>query len=469
MPALSAPGPRRWSPVGSLPELRRDPIGTLLDARETYGDVVKFRAGIWSAYFLSHPDDVKHILLDNNQNYRKGFTFDYLKPVVGFGLLTNEGESWLRQRRLAQPAFHGQGLAELADLMAAAVGRTLGCWRERADGTPLDVAHEMSGLAMAIVSRTLFGDGSGADATPVIDAVSVAMEHVNRQITHLITIPDRFPTPRNLQFKRALDVLNTVVYSMIEQRRTAAGRACRQPENRAASAGRNEDNAGRTGSDLLSLLLEARDEETGEGMTDGQLRDEVMTIFLAGYETTANALAWSWSLLALNPEIEERLHAEVDSVLGGRTPCLADLSRLRYTRMVFDETLRLRPPVWAVCRFALAGDVASGHRIPAHASVILSPYVTHRHPAFWDDPLRFDPERFRPEPVAARPKYAYFPFGGGPRMCIGSEFAMMEGVIALATIAQEFRLRPVPGHRVELEPLITLRPRGGLPMLLERR
>jgi cytochrome P450 len=457
MPRLSVPGPRRWSPFGSLPDLRRDPLGTLIDARATYGDVVKFRAGFWFAYFLAHPNHIKHVLQDNNENYRKGFTFDYLKPVLGLGLLTNEGDSWLHQRRLAQPAFHSQGQAELVELMAGAVGRTLASWLERPDGSLIDVALEMTGLTMEIVSRALFGGGFGADAAQVSDAVRVAQEHVNWQITHLIAVPDRYPTRRNSQFRRALGVLDTVVFSIIEQRRAAAGPEATGPNNC------------KTASDLLGLLLEARDEDTGEGMTDGQLRDEVMTIFLAGHETTANALAWSWSLLAVNPEIEERLHAEVDSVLHDKLPCLADLPRLRYTRMVFDETLRLRPPVWAVCRFPLADDVASGYRIPAHASIILSPYVTHRHPEFWDDPLRFDPDRFLPEHVATRPKYAYFPFGGGPRMCIGSEFAIMEGVIALAMIAQQFRLRPVPGHEVELEPLITLRPRGGLPMLLERR
>jgi cytochrome P450 len=222
-------------------------------------------------------------------------------------------------------------------------------------------------------------------------------------------------------------------------------------------------------SDLLTLLLEALDTDGSEQMTEMQLRDEVMTILLAGHETTANALVWSWHYIAANPEVEERLRAEVDSVLGGRQPGLADLGGLKYTRMVFDEALRLRPPVWALFRCPLTDDEAGGYRVPSFTTIILSPYVTHRHPEFWDDAERFDPERFLPERVAGRPRYAFFPFGGGPRMCLGAEFATMEGVLALASIAQEFQIEAVPGHTVELEPLITLRPAGGLPMILRRR
>ena len=450
MASIPTPGPRRWSPFGSLPELRRDPLGTLLDARSKYGNVVKFRAGIWFALLLAHPEDIQHVLQDNTDNYRKGFTFDYLKPILGLGLLTNEGEPWRRQRRLAQPAFHHQRLAELASTMTGAAERLVSRWRAEPAPGVVDVAAEMTGLTVEVVSQAILGVDFGANSGEVRNAVRVAQEHVNSQITHLFSVPDRFPTPGNLDFKRALKLLDAAVYSIIELRRAESS-----PEGSA--------------NDLVSLLLEARDEESGEGMTDLELRDEVMTIFLAGHETTANALAWTWHLLSVNPEAEERLLAEIDHVLGGRPACFGDLPRLQYTRMVFDEALRLGPPVWAVCRFPLADDEAGGHRIPAHASVILSPYVTHRHPEFWEDPERFDPERFQPKRAAERPRYAYFPFGGGPRVCIGSEFALMEGVLTLATIAPEFRLRPAPGHQVQPEPLITLRPSGGLPMLLERR
>jgi cytochrome P450 len=308
---------------------------------------------------------------------------------------------------------------------------------------------------MDMVGMALLGSDLGADAAQVREAVKVGQEHVNWRITHLFSLPERYPTPRNRRFHQALRTLDNVVYSIIDRRREVP-----------ASPERAE---GASGHDLLTLLLEARDDETGEGMTDDQVRDEVMTIFLAGHETTANALAWAWHLLSSHPEIEEHLHQEVDSVLSGRSPGFGDIAHLKYTRMVIDETLRLFPPVWAIARFPVRNDEAGGYGIPAYSQVILSPYVTHRHADFWEEPERFDPERFLPDRIAQRPKYAYFPFGGGPRMCIGSEFALMEGVLALATIAGQYRLRPVPNHKVEPEPLITLRPKGGLPMYIEPR
>ncbi len=450
------PGPSRLSPFGSLAEMRRDPIATLLSAREGYGDVVKLRVGIWQSYLLSHPDDIKHVLQDNQQNYLKGFMFEYLKPVLGLGLLTNSGESWRRQRRLAQPAFHRQRLDNLTGAMTSSIEKLRARWRRADLDKPIDIVAEMTRLALDIVGRALFGVGFDAGSAEVSQAVKICQEHINWQIMHIFTMPDRYPTPRNMRFRRAIRLLNDAVYAIIDQRRNAL---------ELPTAGIAPSTTG----DLLTMLLEARDEDTGEGMTDLQLRDEVMTIFLAGHETTANALAWAWHLLSLNPEVEERLKAEVDTVLSGRLPCLADLPRLTYTRMVFDEALRLRPPVWTVGRFPLTADEAGGYRIPAQTTVVLSPYVTHRHPEFWEEPERFDPDRFSPELVAKRPRYAYFPFGGGPRMCIGSEFATMEGVLTLAAIASEFRLSAPPGHVVEMEPLVTLRPRGGLPMRVERR
>ncbi|MDP3767798.1 MAG: cytochrome P450, partial [Dehalococcoidia bacterium] len=255
------------------------------------------------------------------------------------------------------------------------------------------------------------------------------------------------PTPTNLRFRRAMRTLDDIVYGMIEARR----------------------NNGADKDDLLSMLLEARDEETGEGMSDKQLRDEVFTMFTAGHETTAAALAWTWYLLSQHPEAEGRLHNELGSVLSGRTPGLDDLQRLPYTRMVIEETLRLYPPVWSIGRMALREDTVLGYRIPAKGQVLLSSYVTHRHPEFWDEPERFDPERFAPERAASRPRYAYFPFGGGPRQCIGNEFAMMEAQLALATLAQRYRLRLVPGQVVEPEPAVTLRPRHGVMVTVEAR
>jgi cytochrome P450 len=457
-----APGPWRWSPFGSLSELRATPLETLLAARETYGDVVRFRVGLWSAYLLSHPDDVKHVLQDNHQNYRKGFTFGYLKPLVGSGLLTAEGESWRIQRRLIQPAFHHRRLDGIVELMAKAAEDLAARWLIRRETCPVDVVQEMTAVTLQIVSNAILGVDLDAATSQIGEAIGVIQEQINWRITHLFFTPDRYPTPRNLKFRRSLRILEDAVFSMIEMKRIDRSR--NQADDDFHSHGGHEG-----GNDVLSLLLEAQERDPASAIPDLLLRDEVMTFLLAGNETTANALAWTCHFLALNPEAEERLHSEVDSVLHGRRPALADLSRLRFTRMVFEETLRLRPPVWALGRFSLADDQVGRYRLSAYSSVLLSPYVTHRHPEFWEIPERFDPDRFRPEQVASRPGHAYFPFGAGPRMCIGREFAIMEAVVCLATIAGQFKLRALADHSVEPEPLITLRPKGGMPMYVETR
>jgi cytochrome P450 len=463
----TAPGPRSLSPFGNLPAIQRDPLGTFLKGRRQYGDVVRYRGGIWYAYLVSHPDDIKHVLQDNNQNYRKGFSYEILKPVLGLGLLTNEGESWLSQRRLAQPAFHRQRLARFSEDMAGSIERMLRRWDDRQDRrAPVDALGEMTRLTLEIVSRTLLGSDVGEQADSVSSAVTELNEHVNHRVTHLFSLPEKYPTARNRRFHHRLRLLDGVVYGIIERHRaalthsTGSGQAPGPPpiKERVAST-----------DDLLSMLLQARDADTGEGMSDRQLRDEVMTIFLAGHETTANALTWTWYLLSRNPEAEARLHDELDRVLGGRTPSFADLRELPYSRMVIEETLRLYPPAWAIGRFAAGDDEVGGYRIPATSQLVMSPYVTHRHPEFWDLPEVFDPERFLPEKAAGRPRFAYFPFGGGPRQCIGADFAMIEAQLALATVAQRYRLRLPPGRVVEPEPLVTLRPKGGMPMHLQPR
>jgi len=444
----NAPGPRSLSPFGSLPELQRDPLGTFLRDRERFGDVVRYRGGIWYAYLVSHPDYIKHILQDNNQNYLKGFSYQVLKPVLGQGLLTNDGESWLTQRRLAQPAFHRARIERISGVMLDSIAGMLRRWEERHDPeAPVDVLPEMIRLTLEIVSRTLLGVELGREADEVGRAVSELQGHVNYRATHLFSLAEKYPTPRNRRFHRWLSLLDAIVYRIIDQHRS--GQSDRD--------------------DLMSMLLHARDEDTGEGMSDPQLRDEVMTIFLAGHETTANALTWTWFLLSQHPEAEERLHREIDVVLSGRTPEYSDLANLSYTRMAIEESMRMYPPAWAIGRFAIGEDAVGGYRIPAGAQVVMSPYVTHRHPEFWDRPDEFDPERFTPARAAGRPRFAYFPFGGGPRMCIGADFAMIEAQLALAVIAQCYRLRLVAGHRVEPEALVTLRTRFGMHMRLEPR
>jgi cytochrome P450 len=451
------PGPRSLTPLGDLRAIQRDPLGTFLKGRERYGDVVRFRGGIWYAYLVSHPDDIKHVLQDNNQNYRKGFSYEILKPVLGLGLLTNEGESWLTQRRLAQPAFHRQRVARYAGLMVDSVEAMLARWDARPQPSqPVDVFAEMTRLTLEVVTRTLLGGDPGEGLDEVAGAVAELQEHVNYRATHLFSLPEKYPTPRNRRFHRRLRVLDATVYGIIERHRSDL-------RGRPAGGGPG------AGADLLTMLLQARDADSGAGMSDRQLRDEVMTIFLAGHETTANALTWTWFLLSRHPEAELRLHDELDAVLGGRRPEYADLARLSYTRMVLEESMRLFPPAWAVGRYAVGGDEVGGFDIPAGSQLLMSQYVTHRHPAFWDRPETFDPERFTPEKAASRPRFAYFPFGGGPRMCIGADFAMIEAQLALATVAQRYRLRLVPGHKVVPDPLVTLRPRHGMLMHLQPR
>lgn len=450
--ASAAPPLMRGTPLlGSTRAMRRDPLGLLLGAATRYGDVVRLRWLVWTLYLVSSADGVQRVLQEHHQGYNKEvLDYQLLRRFLGRGLLTNEGDSWLRQRRLIQPAFHRQRLAAFGELMASATTDLLARWDALDPAAPLDVAHEMMRLTQRIVGLALFSIDLSAETT---DRIGEAFTTVNTLITDFASLPFpplAVPTPRNRRLREASLTLDRIVRGIIARRRTAS-------EN------------GEEPGDLLALLLHARDADTGEGMPDDQVRDEVMTLLLAGHETTANLLAWTWHLLAQHPAAERRLHGELDAVLAGAAPSVDQFAALPYTRMVLDEVLRLYPPAWAVTRNAIAADTLAGCAIPAGGFIMLSPYVTHRLPRYWDDPEAFEPERFTPQRAAARPRFAYFPFGGGPRQCIGNSFALMEAQIALATIAQRYRLRPLPGRRVEPEPLITLRPRGGLPMLLERR
>lgn len=443
---------RQRSPLGSARAMRRDPLGLLLGAAREYGGVVRLRWLAWTLYFVSSADGVQRVLQEHHQGYNKEVVdYQILRRFLGRGLLTDDGDSWLRQRRLIQPAFHRQRLAGFGGLMARATTDLLARWDTLDLAEPLDVAHEMMRLTQRIVGQALFGTDLSAET---IERIGAAFTTVNTLITDFASMPFPplfVPTPRNRRLKEASLMLDRIVRDIIAQRRAS------------------RENKGEDRGDLLSLLLVARDADTGEGMPDEQVRDEVMTLLLAGHETTANLLAWTWHLLSQHPDAERRLRDELDTVLAGAPPSVDQLAALPYTRMVLDEALRLYPPAWAITRNAVMADTLSGCAIPAGGFIMLSPYVTHRLPEYWEDPDAFEPERFKPERAAARPRFAYFPFGGGPRQCIGNNFALMEAQIALATIAQRYRARPLPGRRVEPEPLITLRPRGGLPMLLERR
>ena len=440
------PGPAGAPVFGSLFDLRRDPIGFLTRSSGEFGDSVHYRVGPRAhAFFFRHPDQVKDVLVTHQHSFVKGRGLEWAKQFLGEGLLTSEGEFHRRQRRLSQPAFHRQRVQSYGTVMTDYAVRARERWR---DGQAMDLAHEMMSLTMEVVAKTLFDTDVSGEADEIGASLTAIIALFHRFNNPLAPLIQKLPLPSNLRFRRARARLDATIYRMIGERRKS-----------------REDRG-----DLLSMLLLATDSEgDGTGMTDRQLRDEVMTIFLAGHETTANALTWTFYLLSQNPKAETRLFDEVDHVLGGRPPAVEDLAELRFTEQVFAESMRLYPPAWGLGRKAIRDEEIGGYRVPAGAYVVMSAYVTQHDERFFTDPWRFDPDRFTEQAKAARPKFAYFPFGGGARQCIGEPFAWMEGVLILATLAQQWRLRLVPGHRVETQALITLRPRYGMRMVPERR
>jgi cytochrome P450 len=445
-----APGPKSFLGLRTFPGFQRGAarIYRHVDDANRYGDIVRYDVGRIVAHILRHPDDIKHVLQENHANYIKGRGLRKLKIFLGEGLLTSEGAHWLRQRRLIQPAFHRARLEALVAKMARATESMADEWISlAARGETIDVAREMMRLTLEIASTTLFSVSTRGSADKVGSALSVALREAVRRTFAIVEVPLRVPTPRNVAYREAMRSLDSVVYGLIAERRKKPG---------------GDD-------DLLSMLIETRDEATGEAMTDAQLRDEVMTLFLAGHETTANALAWTFYLLSKHPAERRRLEAEVDAVLGDRTPTFEDLAQLTRTKMTIDESMRIFPPVWIFGRTALGDDFVRGYRIPKGSFVGVSPYLLHRHPSYWKNPAGFDPDRFDATASAGRHKYAYLPFGGGPRVCIGNHFALMEAQVVLSILSRRFRVELAPGARVELEPLITLRPKGGIAATPQRR
>jgi cytochrome P450 len=433
-----APGPRGSFFLGSLPAVRRDPLRLLLQAFRDYGDVVRFSFGPMIVHLVSSPAGAQQILAENNKNYGKQTRgFKNLRYVLGNGLLTAEGDFWKRQRRIAQPGFHRQKIAGFAQSMVRAAedcAERLAACR----GQTLDISAEMSRLTLRIVGETLLGHDPSAAADDVGNALTYLLHIANLRTSRIVELPPVFPTRENRLFKKALHTLDSVVLRIIHERR---------------------QNPGDRG-DLVSMLMDAKDAETGESMDDRQLRDEAMTIFLAGHETTAMALTFTFLCLSRAPAVLRELRVELSSTLGGRSPTLEDLPKLRFNKMVLQEALRLYPPAWLISRSVEGADEVEGYGLPAGSIAFVSPYITHRHPRFWDDPEGFDPRRFEREPQ----KGAYYPFGAGPRQCIGSAFAMMEAELVLATLAQRVRLELAPGAPVALDPSITLRPKAGLAM-----
>jgi cytochrome P450 len=439
------PGPKRKLLGVNLFTFRRDPLNYLQSLAREYGDIVFFSIGPQDVFFLNHPDYVKDVLITHNQSFKKGRALQKSKRLLGEGLLTSEGDFHRRQRRLAQPAFHRQRVASYAHLMTNYAAQTSERWQ---DGETRDISGEMMRLTLAIVGRTLFDADVERDATDVGEALTVIMDLFNMMLMPFAELLEKLPLPQNRRFQKAREQLDAIIYRLIEERRRS----------------------GKDHGDLLSMLLFAQDEEEKSGgMTDEQVRDEALTIFLAGHETTANAMTWTWYLLSQHPEIEARLHEELDAVLGGRLPEFNDVAQLRYTEMVLAESMRMYPPAWAIGRLSLEDYEVGGYRLPPGSLVLLSQYVVHRDARFFHEPERFDPLRWLPEAREARPQYSYFPFGGGPRRCIGEGFAWMEGILLIAALAQHWRLRLVPNHPVKTQPVITLRPKHGMLMTLEKR
>ena len=431
--------------VGHLLDFRRNPTKLLTDLAREHGDIVHFKLGPQDIYLLNHPDYIKDVLVTNNRNFVKSRGLEMAKKFLGESLLTSEGEFHRRQRRLAQPAFHRQRINAYANVMTDHAVRARERWR---DGETLEVWQEMMRLTLAIVGKTLFDADVESEAPEIGKALTDVMQLFERITNPLSGLLDRLPLPSNNRWLKAKARLDSTIYRVINDRRASG-----------------EDRG-----DLLSMLLLAQDNEgDGGSMTDQQVRNEAMTLFVAGHETTANALTWTWYLLSQHSDVEARLHGEVDSVLAGALPTAADVARLPYTEMVFAESMRLYPPAWTLGRRVLSDYQIDRYVVPANAIVLMSPWVMHHDPRFFPDPYKFDPDRWTVEARESRPKFSYFPFGGGPRVCIGEQFAWMEGALLIATIAQHWEMRLAPDQRVEPKAMITLRPRYGMRMIVETR
>lgn len=441
--AALPPGPTHRVPGGLTLEFARDPLAFFTNLARTYGDIASFKVAGDPVYFVNHPDLIREVLVAKNPSFVKGEGLRVTKPLLGEGLLTSEGDFHKRQRRLVQPSFARDRISTYATMMTDFAGRTSARWTDH--GT-VDMHKEMMRLTLAVVAKALFDADVEWEAEAIGKALRASIEYFNRAMGVFGPLTRTFPTPTNVSFRRARSTLDATIHRMIAERR--------------------ESGAG--GDDLLSRLLRAQD-EGGAGMTDEQLRAESMTLFLAGHETTANALSWTWFLLSLHPEVEARLHRELTEVLDGRAPTMDDVYALPVTTRILTESMRLYPPAWILEREATADLVLGGYPVPQGSTVLLSQYVMHRDPRFYPRPEAFDPDRWTTEFRAGLPKYAYFPFGGGPRACVGEPFAWVEATLLLARLAQDWTARLASGASVAPLPRITLRPAHGIPMRLARR
>lgn len=440
------PGPPRRATFGLLRKLKADRLGLMAQARAEYGDAVRVVIGPKKLYIFNHPDHAKHVLADNAANYHKGIGYIESKRALGDGLLTSEGELWRKQRRTIQPVFQHKRIARQADVIVEEAAKLVARLAAGAGDRPVDVLEEITGLTLGVLGRTLLAADLGA-----YESIGHSFEHVQDQamfdMETMGMVPIWLPMAKQRRFHRARADLTRIVKSLVDDR------------------GGNPTE----GDDVLSRLIDSTRAETDSRVADRRMRDELITLLLAGHETTASTIGWTLFLTDAHPEVWERLHDEAVSVLGDRLPRYEDLQHFRYTAMVLSEVMRLYPPVWILTRKAVGADEVGGYRVPAGSDVLICPYTLHRHPDYWDRPEVFDPGRFDPDLPSTRPRYAYIPFGAGPRFCVGNHLGLMEATFVIALLARDLRLRRVPGHVVTPEPMLSLRLGGGLPVTVHHR
>ena len=466
---VTAPGPAGRDMVAAIGLIRRDPVEFLVRTRARFGEVVQFPIPTPPTYLVSDPDAVDRVLRGNARGYgKRTVQYSTLSLVTGEGLLTADTEVWRRRRPVVQPAFHHSAVARVGEHVRVAVERLHASWTSLPDGAVVDVDAAMMHAALDVVGRALFGTDLSGDAAVLADATLVALEQVVARARNPLAPPRSWPTPGNRRLDSSLRTLDGAVARMLAERRLRPVGEQREP-------------------DMLDLLLASRGSAGGDGLSDQAVRDEIVTFVVAGHETVASALTWAWHLLATHPHWQAQLAAEADAVLGtagdppsdprgaldraamSRPPTVEDLVQLPVARAVLDETLRLYPPAWLITRRSLEPDSLAGHHLPADALVVISPWLVHRHEAVWPDPERFDPARFLGPAREGALRRAYLPFGMGPRLCIGRDMALLEGTLVLADLARRWSFSPAPGHVVRAEPVVTVRPHGGLPLRVHPR
>jgi cytochrome P450 len=439
------PGPPRTATFGLLKKLTYDRLGLMNLAASNYGDAVRIAIGPKVLYMFNSPEYAKHVLADNASNYHKGIGLVQAKRAIGDGLLTSDGELWRKQRKMIQPVFQAKRIAKQAGVIADEATRLVERLRRHDGAGPVDITQEMTGLTLGVLGQSLLDADLSAYAG-VGHSFEAVQDQAMFEMVTLGMVPMWAPLPKQLRFRKARENLEQVVDALVADRLARAGEG--------------------DGDDVMSRLIDSTRREPDPAVGKQRMRDELVTLLLAGHETTASTLGWTFYLIDKHPHVWQRLHDEAVEVLGDRPPTYEDLHRLTYTSMVVEEVMRLYPPVWILPRLAQADDEIGGYHVPAGADVVVCPYTMHRHPEYWTDPERFDPERFDPSRTANRPGYAYIPFGAGPRFCVGNHLGMMEAVFVISSVVRQLRLATMPGYRVVPEPMLSLRVRGGLPMLV---